>query len=62
MSHKQELINNNTDLQVILDMVNALPESGGGDDNGVKLVVSTSTDPNDFPDVVENAILIAYDA
>lgn len=59
MSHKQELQNNNVDLQVILDMINALPEAGGG---SIEFIVSTSTNPNDFPPVVENAILIAYDA
>lgn len=58
MSYKQDLQNNNVDLQVILNAINALPDAG----NSIEFIVSTSTDPNDFPDVVENAILIAYDA
>lgn len=59
MSHKQELQNNNVDLQAILDMINALPESSG---TSLNIITSTSTNPSDFPAVVENAILIAYDA
>ena len=62
MSYKQELQNNNVDLQSILDMINALPSDGGSGSIDVELIISTTTNPSNFPAVVENAILIAYDA
>lgn len=43
MSYKEEFASNNTDLQSILDMVNALPDAGGGVEYEV-LITVTLTD------------------